>query len=124
MKWEERESQGDFSLILFTTCMFGTLLIIQSGQVSYGLSSVGTAVILLVWAVLDALGVILMQSLQSACALSILQTGRWVIVTWLQGVVSCNGFTPPQKKTESKGNKMFQGAKIEKVRFRNLCSHK
>lgn len=49
-------------------------------QVSYGQSSVGTAVILLVWAVLDALGVILMQSLQSACALSILQTGRWVIV--------------------------------------------
>jgi hypothetical protein len=103
MKWEERESQGDFSLILFTTCMFGTLLIIQSGQVSYGLSSVGTAVILLVWAVLDALGVILMQSLQSACALSILQTGRWVIVTWLQVVVSCNGFTPPQKKNRIQG---------------------
>eukprot|EP00435_Cladocopium_sp_Y103_P071724 s449_g38.t1 len=54
--------------------------------VSYGLSAMATAAILTVFAALDALGVILMQSLKSACALSILQTGRWVIVG-----VACTG---------------------------------
>eukprot|EP00435_Cladocopium_sp_Y103_P040367 s1481_g11.t1 len=49
-------------------------------QVSYGQSSIATAVILLVFSVFDAGGVILMQSLKSACALSILQTGRLEIV--------------------------------------------
>lgn len=49
-------------------------------QVSYGQSSVGTAVILMIWAFLDVLGVALMQSLQSACAFSILETCRLVIV--------------------------------------------
>ena len=69
---------------MFVTLFIG--LFNSTSQVSYGQSSIGTAVILLVWAVLDALGVILMQSLQSACGFSVLQTGRWVIVTWLQGL--------------------------------------
>lgn len=58
-------------------------------QVSYGQSSIATTTILLVWAVLDALGVGVMQSIRSACGMSILQTGRFTVVMMaLSGILS------------------------------------
>lgn len=49
-------------------------------QVSYGQSSITTAVILLAWAFADALGVIVLQYFQSS--LAILQLARIIMVTW------------------------------------------
>ena len=58
-------------------------------QVSYGQSSIATATILLVWAVLFALGVGVMQSFRSACGWSILQTGRFTVAMMaLSGILS------------------------------------
>ena len=47
-------------------------------------------------------------------AIRLLQTGRWVIVTWLQVVVSCNGFTPPQKKKNPREIRCFRGPRSKR----------
>ena len=107
---QEKEEEGSYSFGLRKICTPGPLCLLFTDfcavipfmvftsnigyvtQVNYGLSAIGTSFCMLSWAVIDAVGVIGTQCLQSTTGLSIPQISRMMMAPQRKKRVGCSIF--------------------------------